>query len=1080
MMGLTACGGGSSSTGQVAGGAFSLIRAEPSDNGRVFLNQTVRFTFSNPVDLNTVNFNSVIFVVRDASGTAVPETVVGTFAVGLNSDGKPDPRLLTFKPRLPTNDSYTNGGFKPGRSYQIIFAGSQSATAQTVRDVSGRSLSPNSPIKQLTLLAPTGTEPSQLFLDQKVGGPRVTSVDVSPLIGSRVSLNKLGDVPVEVSLRFNQPVDPAMTNVPKDQNQDPLQANSRTKGKIFLEYDDPEFGPSTWIRTQVSLDSNTSKGALITLRPDAVLPNNAEIRVVVLAEFRDIAGETNIQDSSYRQVVGKFRTEAAFGSQFDAIAFNLAKTEIFDREASYRDPVAEITNGIVRASFNFEGIDTPFDYGPSSDVVLNTKFTVVQPKNGNKLPVSGGVFPFRNIHIPQGVRVSASGPNPAVFLATGKVKIEGTLSVDGGDGEGAVAINSANMPSKGGVGNAGGGNGGRASQNTSDSTAQGETGEGPGNEVGAGGEGGSISCGPIQAGYVGSGGGGGAFATQGDTDFYSFSSDPIVAGNGGKGLGNKGDVRGGKPGSLVFSDDNPNNNFWGRQVTKDGKVYHGELKAPRGGNAGGGGGDRTSAASCFAGPASFFNDERGGGGGAGGGVLIIKSLGKIEVTQTGLISSNGGNGGGGEPNASNLQAGGGGGGSGGMVILMSATSIELWQHGDPWKAPARDSRFAVTADGGIGLSNPVRTEKYVSSNPGEKNRGGFGGMGVVQFMVPPGSDADGTGNVQDDNIHIIDKVGKPISGAQKTEWIYQGDVRPRPIVMPVPYSRFSQVRTRWIATGATLRRQVTNTGPGARAILSPAVPGPDYFFSGIQTAGKTAGYVATDPATGQYSPAPIPLGPQNLKVVQLASAPVSGVHRGQPVYELALSQGVLPSDGSYANYRAYLHGAHNKVLGEFRIVGHSSSVCFLDRNDGALPEGILGLSIHAKFFDVLTPDANNVLKPGLGETFAMSNALHPATTLQLGFAFHKNPSNPDLYQLGGKSYDRNRFPQELGTFARDLASSSARAALAKLQYPFAKLQVRFNLNYNPKDPDNLAGPNPVSPSSTRIPQLHKILLPYRF
>ena len=883
-----------------------------------------------------------------------------------------------------------------------------------------------------------------------------------------------------MTLRFNQPVDPATTNVPKGQDQDPLQANRRSKGKVFLEYDDPEFGPSTWIRTQVTLDSNEAAGAAVTLRPDGVLPNNATVRVIVLPEFRDIAGETNIKDASYRQVVATFQTEEAFGSQFDAIAFDLANEDIYDVEAAYRDPVAEITGGILRASFNFEGIDTPFDYGPTTDVVLNTEFTTVRPKNGNSLPVSGGVFPFRNIDIPQGVRVSASGPNPLVFLATGDVEIEGTLSVDGGDGEGAIAINSANIPTKGGVGNAGGGNGGRASLNTTDSTAQGETGEGPGGEAGVGGEGGNIACGPIQAGFVGAGGGGGSFASQGDDDFYTFQNDNIVKGIGGKGTGSQGDVLGGKPGAVVFSDENPNNNFWGRQVDKDGNVYIGELGAARGGNGGGGGGDRTSAASCFAGPASYFNDERGGGGGAGGGILIIKALGKIEVGQTGLISANGGNGGGGEPNASNQQAGGGGGGSGGMVILMSATAIELWQHGDVWKSPTRDARFAVTADGGIGLSSPVRTEKYVPTNPGQGNRGGFGGMGVVQLMVPPGTDADGTGDIQDDNILIVDKVGKPITGAPKTEWLYEGDVRPRPYVMPVPYSRFSQVRTRWIATGDTVRRQVTSTGPGARAILAPDVPGPDYFFAGIQTSGNAAGYVDTDPATGQYSPPSIELGSGKLEIVPVAGTPVSGTFRGQPVYEAALTQSVLPTDGSYANYRAYLHDANDNVLAEFRIVGHTNTVCFLDRNDGALPEGIAGLSVHAKFFDVFTPDANNVLQPGLGETFPLNNALHPATTLQMGFAFHKDPSEPDLYTQGGKDFDRNRFPEEIGTFTRDLETAAARSALAKLQYPFAKMQVRFNLNYNPNDPDNTAGPNPVTPSKTRLPELHKILLPYRF
>jgi hypothetical protein len=567
--------------------------------------------------------------------------------------------------------------------------------------------------------------------------------------------------------------------------------------------------------------------------------------------------------------------------------------------------------------------------------------------------------------------------------------------------------------------------------------------------VGAGGEGGNISCGPIQAGFIGAGGGGGSFATQGDADFYAFGTEDIVLGIGGKGNGSQGEVEGGRVGPLVFTDENPNNNFWGRQVDSSGSVEIGELAAPRGGNGGGAGGDRTSAASCFAGPASYFNDERGGGGGAGGGVLIIKALGKIEVTSTGRISADGGHGGGGEPNASNKEAGGGGGGSGGMVILMSASKIEIWQHANQWKSPTFDSRFAITADGGIGASAPVRTEKYDPANSGEDNRGGFGGMGVVQLMAPPGTDADGTGNVQDDNIEMLNSVGNPYTGTPKTDWLYQGDIRPRPYVMPVPFSRFSQVRTRWVSTGATIRRQVTNTGPGARAILAPAEPGPEYLFAGIQTSGNAAGYVDTDPTTGTYSPPAITLA-GNVEIAPLSGQPSATEFRGQPAYEVVLGQALLPTDGSYANYRAYLHDAADDVIGEFRIVGHTGTVVFLDRNEGALPTGVAGLSVHAKFFDVF-----NDGQPGLGETFAYSGGLHPATTLQLGFAFHQDPS-----KALASGNDPLRFPTQVGTFAYDLAGAQASLSAG---YPFMKAKIRFNLNYNPDDPDNAGGSEPGQP-----------------
>ena len=1084
---LSACSGGGSGD-QPGGGAFLLLKTQPANNGRIFLNQNLAMTFTNPIDLDTVNFNSIAFSVFDLSGKPLTEQVVGTFGIGRNENGDKDDKVLEFRPRLPSNDSYTNGGFKPGRTYVVSFVGSANRAAPTVRDAKGRVLSKASPIKSLRFRTASGTTPRELFLDTQIGGPRVVSTTVGPKVGNRVALNYLGGVPVEVKIRFNQPLNPASTNVPLRQDRDPLNHQIRNKGRIYMEYDDPEFGKRQWIRAAVEMPDNDSSGATVVLRPDGVLPNNAEIRVIVEADLEDISGESNVKDSSYNPVIFTFKTEEAFNSQFDAISLNLLDKEMIDQEAAFRDPVAEIKNGILQAAFNFEGLDTPFDFGPlSKEIVLNTDFTTVTPKNGPPITVSGGVFHFRNIEVPEGVTVRGIGSNPLVFLATGSVEIRGTLKVDGGNGARVDTLNSANFPTAGGIGACGGGNGGKGSPRTGLFSAAGEDGFGPGQVPSGGGQGGAVDCTGFNK---GGGGGGGSFATQGDPDYYdqykkgTSNQYKIIEGFGG--LFGATSQKRANPGVVPFVDPRKDNDFWGRQVTDNGKVITGELVAPIGGQGGGGGGDRSSGARCSTGSASYINDEKGAGGGGGAGVLIIKALGRITVTQSGRISADGGNGGGGECAGSSRMGGSGGGGTGGMVILQSATGIDLVKHGDTWSSGSKpwNQDFSVTADGGIG-THTGRKVKYLSAGSWSAglagNNGGFGGMGVVQFMTPPGTDADGTGTVQDDNIRILDANGKPVPGAEKTKYLFGGDVRPNPYLMPVPFGRFSQIRTNWIETGASVRREVTSTTAGPRAILAPGLAGPEYFFNGIIKSGKAAGYIRTDPKTGNLDSLAVTIanGKKNFPVVATRSK--SQTIRGTLVHEIEFAQAILPTDGRYANYRVRLFGANKAQTGEFRIVGHTSKILFVDASEGALPNDVAAAEVHAKFFEVVTKGSL-----GLGPVYRVdkqtTTEFYPLANVQIGFAFHKSPWAPKYDNVTKPTKDDNRFPTKLGDFVFDLEStgaSSARELLRQKHYPYVQMKVRFNLSYDYKDPDLNTAPTKAGPNTLK-PGIRFLLLPYRF
>ena len=90
--------------------------------------------------------------------------------------------------------------------------------------------------------------------------------------------------------------------------------------------------------------------------------------------------------------------------------------------------------------------------------------------------------------------------------------------------------------------------------------------------------------------------------------------------------------------------------------------------------------------------------------------------------------------------------------------------------------------------------------------------------------------------------------------------------------------------------------------------------------------------------------------------------------------------------------------------------------------------------------------------------------------------FHRDPSRPQL--RGG--HDAKRCPTKLGTYLFDLEAQgpgSSREALRRLHYPFVKLQLRFNLNYNPHAPKSAPGPVPVTAATPR-PALRFLRLPF--
>jgi len=1161
LLALTACsgsgGGGASASADASGGDFVVLKTDPVNAATIFLNDPISIDFTNPVDPDSATLNTMTFQALDQQNQPISELVVGSFVIG-TSPGDTEPgRRLQFVPRFATNNSYTNGGFKAGRSYLCQLVGGEANNNTVLRDTSGRAL--EFPVT-FQFSTRDGTQPAQLFRNPFPGGPVRSGMTVSTTNGlTDVPLGLFGAPPVEVRLDFNQALNPNDNNVPVSLDVNPLYRNIDDRGKIFLEYKDVNNNPNdpddyTWIPAAVEIERNDLSGATVVLRPLGVLPNNATIRVIVEQTVEDISGENNLANPAYNRVFGTFSTEAAYDQQWNGIVENFNATSDIDPLASFPESQAEVGSGYVRAGFAFEGTTTNLEYEPTAqEVVLNTSFTQIVPKIGLPFTVAGGVFNFKNVTIPQGVTVRGSGPNPMVWLCSGTFTVSGTLTVNGGAGARVDTLNSANFAKAGGVGVCGGGNGGAGTPSATLRDLRGETGRGPGQAAGKGGGGGYLACTSgcyTGSGYNssggGSGGGGGTMATQGDLNWRGAIPSNItpnvsgqtsfqqVFGYGGAGCSGSSQTRtaflaGGDPGELLFTDAEQNNNFWGSAIDVNRNLrITGELRTPTGGGGGGGGGDTNGQQNCTLTGGNPTNDYSGGGGGGGAGVLIVKALQEITVTQTGKIQADGGHGGGGEQVGACGEAGGGGGGAGGMVILMSAKAINIEAHGDAnaggvngryvYGSPStaatathpytgNDFNFAVSADGGVcttGAFGAVNVQDKYRANGqtmiagtsyDTEPLGGLGGMGIVQLMVPPGENLfDGTNTRLDDNIRMLQPgsyttpgTGIELTGANKRQLIgwrgfpnnlgtfvddagnptdigsNEGDIRPSPTLMPVPFNAKSRIRSRWIDTGSSQRRDIAAADGLPRGLVTStgAEVGPNFEFAGLDVSSAIAGYVDYD-VVGQSVRVryPTAVGPTTL-----AELDSDATYLGNPAYRIRLANAVLGDPNRYVAYQAELLNSAGSVLAGYRILSHTADEMIVEPTAGLIPAGVTTVQVRAKFFKIVTNGSE-----GLGPTYSEAGGLPiPVANVRIGFAFHQDPDAAN--ELAGRYPDTS-----LQDFVRDMNDPGLQAWIAANGAPrYIQWDVLFDMAYKPGP----AVPPALTPSTPR-PQIDFLRIPFRF
>ncbi len=1118
-------GGGSSVAGSKTGGDFIVLSTEPVDNGQLFLNDPIKIDFSNPVDLDSVDLSTFSFQVFNQIGMQVAEPVAGSFQIGTSPGDTEAGRRLEFVPVLPTNDLYTNGGFRPGRTYQVQLVGGNRINGTVLRDTSGKALAVPQTFQFTTA---DGTTPGQLFRNTAPGGPRRAAFEITPTPDTTgVVLNKLGGPPVEIRMLFDQPLNPSSANVPVAVQTDPLLRNANSRGRAYLEYDDPEFGNNTWIPADGELEFNGVLGSILVLRPLGVLPNNAEVRVIVERTLEDISGESNVANVAYERIFGTFQTKRAYEQQVDGLVDNFLATSNVDQTAAFAEPMAEVGPGYLKAGFDFEGTITGAEFEPSAPMtVLNTNFTLVSPKNGSPYSVSGGVFNFASVKIPAGKKVQGQGTNPMVWLVGGTFEVEGELSVRGGDGTRVQTSGNANVAKDGGAGACGGGDGGDGSPSTIARDLVAGSGNGPMNAVGLGGGGGILSC---QAGCGrGAGGGGGSLATQGDPNFLQKVSPagtvvivpgatPVLnpfpifqqqTGTGGNGcLGLTGrptrNLEGAVAGPTVFVDSRTDNNYWGTGIRYDTLPdlrITGELAMPIGGGGGGGGGDLSYNNDCGDTDPTFENDSSGGGGGGGGGVLIVKALGPIIIQETGSVVADGGSGGGGEPSASSQQGGGGGGGAGGMVILMSAVSIEIHVPGSTYANSDYD--FSISADGGAtvtGAQPPVVAGKYPASGSPINNAwretydsaplGGFGGMGIVQLMVPPGDAAtstDGTNTVLDDNINVFAQGAQLLGSLKEARLAWrgfpnafgqgvddggnvinptnadnEGDIRPAPILLPAAFGSRTRLRSKWIDTGATARRGLIAPDELPRGIVtsSSVATGPTYEWAGVEgnALSMALGYAAFEVDQGVTSL----VFPSAVAATDILTTNANSTFLARPAYRVQLTQSTLgQAVDRWSQYEAELLAADGTVVGSHRIMSHTADELVLSPENGALSSAATQVRVIAKFFDIVTDGA-----AGLGGTYVgASGSRIPVSNIRFGFAFHTDPQNANA----------PRYPAD--GFAYDLTDPVVQENIRAIGASFVQWDILFDTAFQTSPQD---GPPALNPETPR-PELRFLRMPFRF
>ncbi|MFT7667647.1 MAG: hypothetical protein ACI8X5_000326 [Planctomycetota bacterium] len=839
---LAGCSGGSTSADAIgsSGGAFQLASTS-IENGTVWqINRPIKLTFTAAVDFSTVNLNTIS--IQELSGAPA----VGEF-VAVSGD----PKSVLFQPVCPALEDFSDAGLKPGGVNYQLNVPMVSSGSNTVYSTGGKPLSLG---WTRTFSTPTSAALTDIFLDP-VPGPALpliipgsgsliragntsqgadeidtyfqlnTDGSGSLPLGFLVSNNFYSDPATQVGfhVRFDQPVNPKSENI----NSNRLRMEFSADGFVWNE-----------MTTEVFLESNcVGTGASVLITPVGILPQGSAMRIVVTTEFEDLVGDRNLSqvDQLMNMTADSVMSGGSPVETADEVLDEYLDIRFQDATSSLGFPAADWGGGSLEASFGFDGTGGPggtFDLKipENQEVVFDTTSTIFTGGPnfvGTTTQLAlGGRLDVRNLWVPASATLRIQGPNAAKIVATGFVRIEGVIKVNGGNAKSVFTLNTPVIPETGGAGQAGGGAGGTGSFLTSVVTPRGGNGQGAFGAAGFGGEGGEAGwttlSGANGINRRAAGGGGGVFGKNQEIEISTMTGPVLCLDQAIFGL----DAESGFPGhdNALSSQGNhipygghagPGpfgisatgvDDFFGIKVSNEGvmgleTLIRGELTRPTGGSGGGAGGDGTFVTEKVGTyPPPYLQNnhqDKGAGGGGGAGAVSLLALGDIRFEGSGRIEAIGGFGNGGENTSGvNRVGGGSGGGSGGHVILQTAGRIDLTmltaQNTLAINARGGQGGAGAGNNGGVGSTSgettTLKDALHIGTNNGNgvdnpwvvlnsdcydevfvngqtqviRAAGGDGGPGLVQFHV---------GNLTDDVLY---------SGSGNNVETLRNDVQPVP------------------------------------------------------------------------------------------------------------------------------------------------------------------------------------------------------------------------------------------------------------------------------------------------------------
>ncbi len=828
------------------------------------INRPIQFTFSEPIDFDTVNPNTIQISQTSGEGT------VGEFYMD-----ESDPRRLFWQPVCPTNADYSDAGLLPSTEYRVFARGADTSPV-TVTTEDGRELSIGQTVFFQTSIA---GDLSELFFDPMEGPPiplvrsaggtgvgtyvefggdptartyfeyNVQGDGVLPG-GDLIPLNLYSDTDSQVAMviEFNQPVNPASANI--DQN------------RVRLEYDaDLDAVGTDWqaVVSEVELTANcTDSGSSLRITPIGIIPQDRNLRLFISAEFEDLRGErnplplTNFALSTSITAVGDVTDQ--FNEEFDLSAGEDGSYE--DTDALAAEPNAVWDDGGLEAGLGFGGTGGPngeFDWYIAENTEFNVDTNSTQIFGGpGGIPVYqqfvlNGRIDIRDLYVPESSILRVQGEDPVTIYATGTVRIDGQVLVRGGNARSVFTLNTPFQPENGAAGNAGGGSGGVGSYLTNQSTPRGGPGYGAFQTPNGGGQGGETGYSPDTSNYGtarrGGGGGGGRLGhdvllSTGCPEQYIIGLDAEDGFPGAQaGAGAEGNPRayGGQMGPQPFynpngDDEDLKDDFYGVMLRNfDGNaddpdpelrpaLVVGELPYVWAGSGGGAGGDASRTESYPPLAFVYSNEDKGCGGGGGGGSLTVLALGDIDFGPNSKLDASGGYGSGGENTAGvNRIGGGSGGGSGGHLIIQTSGKIDLTDLPTNWNALTETPPIVVKGgQGGAGAGDTGGANNYEGQptkdaiHDGNTNPFSLNGCGDVQNTPKDCAGGDGGPGIIQFHVSNLDTDVIPPGGT--IEQNLGAAVMPPPLgydpisgrwehqLLP-EFGRISSSQSKWVPLG---------------------------------------------------------------------------------------------------------------------------------------------------------------------------------------------------------------------------------------------------------------------------------------